>query len=119
MAKRTLVIFRHSPYGNSLSRSGLDAVLAAGAFEQDVSVLFMADAVLQWLPNQDSSGLGRRNQAKVLASLAMYDIESVWVEAEALTARAVDSAALPPGIALADQTKLRQLMTDHDHVLVF
>lgn len=119
MAKRTLVIFRHSPYGNSLSRSGLDAVLAAGAFEQDVSVLFTADAVFQLLPEQDSSGLGRRNQGKVLASLPLYDIDQLWVEGDALAVRGIDQQTLPAGVELADQTRMRELMTCHDHILVF
>ena len=80
--KTLLVIIRHSPYGSSLARSGLDTALAMAAFGQPVALLFLGDGVLQLLPAQDSKAIGRRNVGKLLASLPLYDIESVFVDAE-------------------------------------
>jgi tRNA 2-thiouridine synthesizing protein C len=115
----TLLIFRQPPYTSSLSRSGLDTALAAGAFEQPVSVLFLADGVLQLLPQQDSSGLGKRNHGKVLTSLPLYDIETLWVDSESLDDFGFGVNDLPEGSRLANRKQIEEMLVSHDHVVAF
>ena len=108
--KTLLVIVRHSPYGSSLARSGLDTALAVAAFGQPVALLFLGDGVLQLLPAQDSKTIGRRNIGKLLASLPLYDIESVFVDAESAHRYRIDPDASPVPTTLLDTHGIRSLI---------
>jgi len=116
---RTLLVFRQPPYTSSLSRSGLDTALAAGAFEQPVTVLFLSEGVLQLLPEQHSSKSGKRNHGKVLASLPLYDIETLWVDSDSLSDFGYVIDDLPDGAKLADRGKVEEMLACHDHVVAF
>ena len=116
---KTLLVFRQPPYSSSLSRSGLDAALAAGAFEPPVTLLFLSDGIMQLLPKQDSASIGKRNHGKVLASLPMYDIETFWVDAQALSDSGFAINELPEGSMLADRALIRDMLAQHDHILTF
>jgi tRNA 2-thiouridine synthesizing protein C len=116
---KTLLVFRQPPYSSSLSRSGLDTALAAGAFEQPVTLLFLSDGIMQLLPKQNSASIGKRNHGKVLASLPLYDIETFWVDAEALSDSGYAINELPEGSMLADRALIRDMLAQHDHILTF
>ena len=117
--KSQLIVVRSTPYGHSLARAALDAALAAAAFDQPVTVLFMGDGVLQLLPAQDSTAIDTRNISKLIASFPLYDIEKVYVDATALEKYAIQSADLPQTIELLDNAAIHQLIDSHDHVLGF
>jgi tRNA 2-thiouridine synthesizing protein C len=117
--KSSLVVLRKTPYGSSLSRSALDVALATAAFDQPVNLLFIGDGVLQLLSTQNSTGIERKNIAKILASLPLYDIETLFVDAGALTRYQIDVSDLSLPITLLDDKGIRELMHRHDHVLGF
>ena len=79
-----LVILRHGPHGTSWLREGLDAALVAAAFGRRVSLLFRGEGVSALVSGQQAGPLGQKGTAPTLEMLAMYDIETLWVEAEAL-----------------------------------
>lgn len=114
-----LVTVRHAPYGSSRARSALDVALASAAFEQPVSLLFLGDGVLQLMPEQDSATLGVRNIGRLLASLPLYDIESVYVDADAASRYGLDLAMAPLPTRSLDSTGIQQLMASCDHLLGF
>jgi tRNA 2-thiouridine synthesizing protein C len=105
-----LVIVRHSPYSSSLARSGLDTALATAAFGQAVVLLFLGDGVLQLLPEQDSSAIEQRNVSKLLASLPLYDIESVFVDVEAANRYRLDPDQSPVPATLLDTEGIQALI---------
>ena len=117
--KRLLVVIRHSPYGSSLARASLDVALAAAAFDQLISLLFAGDGVLQLLPGQESAALGVKNVGRLLASLPLYDIEQVYVEAEAAQRYQLDLAAAPLAATALDRGAIAELIQAHDHLLGF
>ena len=118
-AKSLLVIVRHSPYGSSLARASLDTALAAAAFDQAVSLLFMGDGVLQLCADQDSRAIGVKNIGQLLASLPMYDIEQVYVDAEAAKRYDISLGNTPVATKTLDGPGIRQLMSHCDHLLGF
>jgi tRNA 2-thiouridine synthesizing protein C len=118
-AKRLLVLVRHSPYGSSLARASLDVALTAAAFDQPLSLLFAGDGVLQLLPDQDSTALGVRNPGRLLASLPLYDIEHVFVDAEAAARYRLDLEAAPVAAVALTPGEIRELIERHDHLLGF
>jgi tRNA 2-thiouridine synthesizing protein C len=115
--KRILIVMRHSPYGSSLAKAAVDVVLATAAFEQRVDVLFAGDGVLQLTPGQDSHSLGKKNIGRQLASLPLYDIERVYVDAEAAARYNLDTASAPVDAQLLSPTEMHQLLVDYDHLM--
>ncbi len=118
-AKRVLLVIRHSPYGSSLARASIDLALAAAAFDQDVSLLFLGDGVLQLCPDQQADAVGSRNLGRLLASLPLYDITQVYVDADAVTRYRLDLAAAPVTAQALDRQAISQLMGSHDHLVGF
>ena len=114
-----LVVVRRAPYGSSLARAALDVALAAAAFEQPVKLLFMGDGVLQLLPGQDSGAIGVKNIGRLLASLPLYEIETVYVDSEAATRHGLDLSAAPLATRAVDGPAMHQLMDSCDHLLGF
>jgi tRNA 2-thiouridine synthesizing protein C len=118
-SKRLLVLIRHSPYGSSLARASLDVALAAAAFDQPVSLLFTGDGVLQLLPGQDSEALGVRNPGRLLASLPLYDIEQVYVDAEAAARYRLDLGDAPVTALALERQQIMELIESHELLLGF
>ena len=112
-------MLRHSPYGSSLAKASVDVALASAAFSQAVDLLFLGDGVLQLLPHQDSRRFGIKNIARQLSSLPLYDINSVYVDAEAITRYNIDLTKAPVDARALNQTELHQLMVGYDHLIGF
>ena len=115
--KSLLLLIRHSPYGSSLARASIDVALAAAAFEQAVSLLFVGDGVLQLLPDQDCGERGVRNLGRLLASLPLYDIEQIYVDAEAAARYRLDLDTAPLSALALDREAMSQLLLSHDHLI--
>ena len=116
---RHLVVVRRAPYGASLARTAIETALAVAAFEQPVDILFMGDGVLQLLGQQDSQASGSRNMGRLLASLPLYGIEQVYVDAESAARYRVDLAQSPVAAVPLEATALRALLRKHDQLLGF
>jgi tRNA 2-thiouridine synthesizing protein C len=93
--------------------------LAAAAFEQPISLLFMGDGVLQLMAEQDSQAIGVKNIGRLLASLPLYDIERVYVDGEAATRYCIDLGNAPVATQALDGLGMHQLMAGCDHLLGF
>lgn len=112
-----LAVIRHSPYGSSIARSALDIVLAAGAFEQPVAVLFYGAGVLQLMPNQHGEALGTKSLSKQLAALPLYDIDRIYAEADAMERYGIDSGQVPLPLEVLSAEDVHDLLAHHDHLL--
>jgi len=117
--KRALLVTRHSPYGGTLARSALDVTLAAAAFDQPVDLLFMGDGVLQLLPAQEGRAHGRKDMARQLAALPLYDIDHVYADAEAAAQYGVELDAAPLAVHPLEPSGIRSLMQACDLLLGF
>ena len=113
------MVVRQSPYGSSLARASLDTALAAAALEQPVSLLFMGDGVLQLIPGQQSEAIGVKNIGRLLASLPLYDIESVYIDAGAAARYQLDTSNLVLPVRPVDPAAIRVLINHCDHVIGF
>ncbi|NQX89605.1 MAG: sulfurtransferase complex subunit TusC [Halioglobus sp.] len=113
------MVFTHSPYGSSLAGAGLDAALASAAFEQPVDLLFIGDGVLQLQSKQDNQALKIKHMGKVLASLPLYGIDRVYVDAKAVSRYQLDLDASLLATEALEPDKMHKLMVDYDHLLSF
>ncbi|MGM0782999.1 MAG: sulfurtransferase complex subunit TusC [Pseudomonadota bacterium] len=114
-----LVILRHSPHGTSWLRDGLDAALVAAAFGQTVSLLFQGDGVLALLREQGSGALGQKGTAATLEMLSLYDIDALFVDAEALARLGFGASELMLPTDPVDAARTAALLASHRQVLVF
>ena len=120
MSKKILFINRHAPYGSSIAREALDAMLATAVYEQDLSLLFMDDGVFQLLKGQEAHEIAQKSLSANLSALPLYGVEKIYVHYESL-----DSRALTPADLVLNEVKLlrnqdiSQLLQKQDHILSF
>jgi len=121
--KKILFVCRQSPYGSTLARESLEAILAGGVFEQDIGVLFIDNGVFQLLPDQQAEAIEEKNHLAMLQALPLYDIENLYVEAESLHKRGLDQQSLPEHlqteITMLDCAGAKKLLASSDSILSF
>lgn len=117
--KKILLIFRHGPYGNKLSRAGLDVALTAAAFDQHINTLFMDDGVWQLLPDQSAGSIDSKNVHSTLQSMPLYDLDTFYVERHSLAARQLEPAQLDGQLVLLEPEELAGFLDSYDQLLSF
>ena len=112
-----MCVNRRAPYGTSYALEGLEATLAAGAFNQDVSVVFMDDGVFALQRGQDTSSAGLKNFSRTWGALESCGVEKVYVERESLEQRGLRAQDLMLSVRIIDAQALGALM-EKQHVLL-
>ncbi|MBT7941935.1 MAG: sulfurtransferase complex subunit TusC [Alphaproteobacteria bacterium] len=115
--KRFLFVNRRAPYGTVYALESLEVVLISAAFDQDVSLVFMDDGVLQILKNQDTDPIGMKNFSKTYRALEGYDVEKLYVEKESLEARGLTEDDLLVDVEILNSQELSDLMDAQDVVI--
>jgi len=87
-------LFRSAPHGNNAGREGVDALLAASAYCEDITVLFVGDGIYQLLLGQNPHDILSKDYAPMLKLFDLYDIEQVFVCADSLSERGLAQADL-------------------------
>ena len=85
--KHILIVNQSAPYSSSNAKESLDIALAAGTFEQTVSILFTGDACYQLLPNQTPETINSKNLCQMLKVLPIYGIDELLVDEQSLLSR--------------------------------
>lgn len=128
MQKKILFILRNSPYGSAIAQEGVDAVLAAAVFEQEISVLFMDEGVWQLHNHQQSHGvqrpeihmaMERKNIAAQLEAFPLYDIDQVYVDKKSLKHFSIPKKELILNPVLVGDKTMRKLIAEHDVILSY
>lgn len=119
MSTRLLFIFRHAPYGTSLAREGLDALLAAAVYEQEIAVLFLNDGVFQLLKQQDTGTGQTKNHGRMLTALPVYGVDRIYVHQDSLKSRGLTVNDLLLDPAQVSNIETRELMNSFNQILSF
>ena len=114
---RMLLICRHSPYGSSLAREGLDLALAASVYELEISLLFSGEGVWQLLPEQQPDD--GRPLSKPLSALPLYDISDIAVNAQSLTERGLSADMLLLSPTLINPGELGDYLAGFDRIMAW
>ncbi|MFT6101653.1 MAG: tRNA 2-thiouridine synthesizing protein C [Granulosicoccus sp.] len=117
--KKLLFILRHAPYGSSLAKEGIDAILATSAYEQNLSVVFIDDGVFQLTSDQHTESIEQKNISRMLAAFPIYDITQLFVCESSLQVRGICHGDIQEGITSLDHNALQQLCKQQDHLLSF
>lgn len=87
-------LFRSAPHGSASGREGVDALLAASAYCEDISVLFIGDGVYQLIDGQQTGNILSKDYSPMLKLFDLYDIEQVYVCSDSLAERGLAQADL-------------------------
>jgi tRNA 2-thiouridine synthesizing protein C len=118
--KKLLFISRQAPYGNATAREALDALLAASAYDQDLSILFMDDGVFQLVAAQNPKMIQQKNLGASLQALELYGIENIYIQWESLKKRGLTANDLAiEKVQIVDSGQIKQLMSQQDQILSF
>ena len=117
--KNLLFVFDKPPHSSPATKEGLDAVLTASAFGQNVTLLLIGDGILQLLNNQDPSGLPTKNTASILQALEMYGIENIVTSSENLKNKGLCLSDLSIPCNSVDNNQLAKLYAAQDQILSF
>jgi tRNA 2-thiouridine synthesizing protein C len=117
--KKLLFVLRQAPYGSTLAKDALDAILATSAYEQDLSIAFIDDGVFQLINNQQAELIDQKNIARILSALPLYDITQLFVCAASLAERGIALNAISEDITVLEPKALRTLLSQQDHLLSF
>lgn len=114
-------LFRTAPYGNAISREGLDALLAATAFcdEEEIGVFFVDDGVLNLLDGQNPELLLQKDFIRTFKLLDLYDIEQRFVCADSLDQYNLQTEQLIISAEKIDRTSLINKLSQAEKVFTF
>ena len=114
-------LFRTAPHGNTSSREGLDALLAATAFcdEEDIGVFFIDDGVLNLLDGQNPELLLQKDFIRTFKLLDLYDIEQRFVCADSLDQYNLNTEQLIISAEKIDRTLLINKLSQAEKVFTF
>jgi tRNA 2-thiouridine synthesizing protein C len=118
--KKILFITRQAPYGNSHAREALDAILAASAYDQELSLLFMDDGVFQLIKQQNTNQITQKNMASSLQALELYGIDKIYCHTDSLKKRGLTrSDLILEQLEMIDDIQINNLMISQDQLLSF
>ena len=114
-------LFRTAPYGNAISREGLDALLAATAFcdEEEIGVFFIDDGVFNLLDGQNPELLLQKDFIRTFKLLDLYDIEQRFVCADSLDQYNLQTEQLIISAEKIDRTSLINKLSQAEKVFTF
>lgn len=114
-------LFRTAPHGNTISREGLDALLAATAFcdEEEIGVFFIDDGVLNLLDGQNPELLLQKDFIRTFKLLDLYDIEQRFVCADSLDQYNLQTEQLIISAEKIDRTSMINKLNQAEKVFTF
>lgn len=114
MSKSLLVISRQAPWSGPSAREALDIVLAGGAFDLPIGLLFLDDGVFQLAPNQDAKAVQQKDLGANLQALGLFGIDEVFACGHSLAARGLTH---PVNAQALNDEQISQLIDRYDQVI--
>jgi len=116
MPKSLLIISRQAPWSGPSAREALDIVLAGGAFDLPIGLLFLDDGVFQLAAKQDAKALQQKDLSANLQALPMFGVEELFVCGDSSTARGLEGFALAEAQVLS-APEITVLIDRYDQVI--
>lgn len=114
MSKSLLVISRQAPWSGPSARETLDIVLAGGAFDLPIGLLFMDDGVFQLAPHQNAKAVQQKDLSANLQALGLFGIDDVFACRHSLAARGLTP---PTDAQPLSNEEIGQLIDRYDEVM--
>ncbi len=115
--KSFLFVLQSAAYGGHQVQEVLDAVLLTAAFDQSVSLLLLDHAVFHLKKNQRTDLVAVKDTAAVYRSLALYDIDNIYVESESLSGYGLSQEDLLIPTKIIYRAQVASLLQTYDVIL--
>ena len=115
--KKILFVLRKAPHHGAYAYETLDVIMTAAAFDQDVSLLLLDDAVFQLKAKQNPESVRIKNTAAMFAALAVYGIDNILVETESLQSRGLIPGELTEKVAEISRRDIGEFYKQFDVVV--
>ncbi|WNO60917.1 sulfurtransferase complex subunit TusC [Rheinheimera sp. MMS21-TC3] len=115
--RNIMLIQRHSPFNTSHGRESFDLAMALAAIEHKVTILFMADAVLQLVQIKDTATLQLKPYQHGFKLFDLYEIEQVLVCQASLQQRGLTAADLFIKVTIADHSMIKSCIAMQHQVI--
>lgn len=112
-------VFQSSPHSTTKGREGLDAILAASAYSEDIQIFFIGDGVFQLLKNQQPEVVLSRDYIAGFKMLSLYDLDEVFVCETALSNRGLRGENLLIDVDIIENKKINEKLSQCAQVMVF
>ena len=118
--KKFMFVNRRAPHGTVYALEALEVVLISAAFDQDVSMVFLDDGVYELVKGQQQTkAIDVKNFSPAYRALEGYDVEKLYVDADALAARGLTADQLLVPVEVLDAAQIAALMDEQDVVISF
>lgn len=118
MATSLLIISRQAPWSGPSAREALDIVLAGGAFDLPIGLLFLDDGVFQLATRQNATAVQQKDLSANLQALPMFGVDELFVCAASAAERGLDPGALALEEAqVLDSRAISALIDRYDQVI--
>ncbi|WP_020563204.1 sulfurtransferase complex subunit TusC [Methylosarcina fibrata] len=115
--KKYLFVLRGPAHNGAYAQETLDVVLTTAAFDQSVAILLLDDAVFQIKQGQQPERAGMKDVAAIFRALEIYDVHSIYAEAESLQERGLKPGHLCLPVREIYRKDVAALMKRHDLVI--
>lgn len=115
-------LFTQPPFGSSVSREGLDALLAASAFcdEDQIAICFWQDGVFNLVNGQQPETILQKDHIATFKLLELYDLEHCFVCEQSATERGLLNADwVLPNSHFVPQHEIFAILNQAEKVLTF
>ena len=118
MVKKILFVNQQAPHGTAFSYEKLQMAMVFGAFEVNVSMLFMGNGIFSLMKNQHTQEIGLQNFSKQYRSLEQYyEISNIYVDQHSLEIRALSPDNLLIPVVTLDHIEINTLMHEQDFII--
>lgn len=114
MSKSLLVISRQAPWSGPSAREALDIVLAGGAFDLPIGLLFLDDGVFQLAASQDAKAVQQKDLSANLQALELFGVEEVFACSHSLTVRGLPTCGNAQPLS---SEQISQMIDRYDQVI--
>ncbi|MDY7565497.1 sulfurtransferase complex subunit TusC [Pseudomonas sp. RTC3] len=118
MPASLLIISRQAPWSGPGAREALDIVLAGGAFDLPIGLLFLDDGVLQLLPEQQAAQVQQKDLTANLKALSLFGVEDIFACNDSLVERGIPPKELNlDTLQLLQASEISAIIDRYDQVI--
>lgn len=112
-------VFRSYPHSNAQGREGLDALLAASAYCEEIDVFFIGAGVTQLISEQQPDKIQMRDYISAFKLLDLYDIDQVFVCESALQEYQLNADQLVIDAQVLSQQQIADKLQHCQKIMMF
>lgn len=119
---RLAFLFTQPPFGSSVSREGLDALLAASAFcdEDEIAVCFLNDGIFNLVAGQQPEQILQKDHIATFKLLDLYGLEHCYAcKTSAEKYRLQDSHWILPNLHWVEPAEIFRVLAQAEKVMRF